>query len=105
MDYCKRVNGYVTSTEPWILAKDPANQRAVEDILYNTAESLRALSVLLHPVMPATTEILWESLGANDSLGAIGAQKVSDIARWGQLPAGATITKTPVLFPRLEVKE
>ena len=105
MDYCKHVNGYVTSTEPWILAKDPANQRAVEDILYNTAESLRALSVLLHPVMPATTEILWESLGANDSLGAIGAQKVSDIARWGQLPAGATITKTPVLFPRLEVKE
>ena len=105
MDYCKRVNGYVTSTEPWILAKDPANQRAVEDILYNTAESLRALSVLLHPIMPATTEILWESLGANSSLGAIGAQKVSDIARWGQLPAGATITKTPVLFPRLEVKE
>ena len=105
MDYCKRVNGFVTSTEPWILAKDPANQRAVEDILYNTAESLRALSVLLHPVMPATTEILWESLGANKALGPIGAQKVSEIARWGQLPAGVSITKTPVLFPRLEVKE
>jgi methionyl-tRNA synthetase len=105
MDFCKRVNGYVTTTEPWILAKDPANQRAVEEILYNTAESLRALSVLLHPVMPATTEILWESLGANGALGAIGAQKVSDIASWGQLPAGVTITKTPVLFPRLEVKE
>lgn len=105
MDYCRRVNGYVTSTEPWILAKDPTNQRAVEDILYNTAESLRALSVLLHPVMPATTEILWQSLGANSSLGAIGAQQISDVARWGQLPAGVTITKTPVLFPRLEVKE
>ena len=25
MDYCKKVNGFVTSTEPWILAKDPAN--------------------------------------------------------------------------------
>jgi methionyl-tRNA synthetase len=55
--------------------------------------------------MPATTEILWESLGANGALGAIGAQKVSDISRWGQLPAGVTITKIPVLFPRLEVKE
>jgi methionyl-tRNA synthetase len=105
MEYCKRVNGYVTATEPWILAKDPANQRAVEDILYNTAESLRALSILLHPVMPATTEILWDSLGANASLGPIGSQKISEIARWGQLPAGAAITKTPVLFPRLEVKE
>ena len=105
MDYCKKVNGYVTEKEPWILAKDPANQAALEEILYNTAESLRALAVLLHPVMPATTEILWESLGANVTLGAIGAQKISKVATWGQLPQGATVTKTPVLFPRLEVKE
>jgi len=105
MDYCKKVNGFVTSTEPWILAKDPANQAALEAVLYNTAESLRALAVLLHPVMPATTEILWESLGANATLGPIGAQEISKVAIWGQLPEGATVTKTPVLFPRLEVKE
>ncbi|CAN2174936.1 MetG Methionyl-tRNA synthetase [Candidatus Nanopelagicaceae bacterium] len=105
MDYCKQVNGFVTIKEPWILAKDPANQQILEDVLYNTAESLRALAVLLHPVMPATTEILWESLGAKTTLGEIGAQKVSEIATWGQLPQGATVTKTPVLFPRLEVKE
>jgi methionyl-tRNA synthetase len=105
MDYCKQVNGFVTIKEPWILAKDPANQAVLEDVLYNTAESLRALAVLLHPVMPATTEILWESLGAKAALGEIGAQKISDVATWGQLPQGATVTKTPVLFPRLEVKE
>jgi methionyl-tRNA synthetase len=105
MDYCKQVNGFVTIKEPWILAKDPANQAILEDVLYNTAESLRALAVLLHPIMPATTEILWESLGAKAALGEIGAQKVSDVATWGQLPQGATVTKTPVLFPRLEVKE
>ncbi len=105
MDFCKRVNGYVTEKEPWILAKDPANQKALEEVLYNTAESLRALAVLLHPVMPATTEILWESLGAKTALGEIGAQAISQVARWGQLPPGATVTKTPVLFPRLEVKE
>jgi methionyl-tRNA synthetase len=105
MDFCKRVNGYVTEKEPWILAKDPANQKVLEEVLYNTAESLRALAVLLHPVMPATTEILWESLGAKTALGEIGAQAISQVARWGQLPPGATVTKTPVLFPRLEVKE
>jgi methionyl-tRNA synthetase len=105
MDFCKRVNGFVTEKEPWILAKDPANQAELEAVLYNTAESLRALAVLLHPVMPATTEILWESLGANVALGAIGKQEISQVATWGQLPQGATITKTPVLFPRLEVKE
>jgi methionyl-tRNA synthetase len=105
MDYCKQVNGFVTIKEPWILAKDPANQQILEDVLYNTAESLRALAVLLHSVMPATTEILWESLGAKATLGEIGAQKISEVATWGQLPQGATVTKTPVLFPRLEVKE
>jgi methionyl-tRNA synthetase len=105
MDFCKQVNGFVTVKEPWILAKDPANQKTLEDVLYNTAESLRALAILLHPVMPATTEILWESLGAKAVLGEIGAQKIDTVAQWGQLPQGATVTKTPVLFPRLEVKE
>ena len=42
MDFCKQVNGYVTIKEPWILAKDPANQASLEEVLYNTAESLRA---------------------------------------------------------------
>ncbi|MEO0010642.1 MAG: hypothetical protein RIQ39_231 [Actinomycetota bacterium] len=105
MDFCKQVNGYVTIQEPWILAKDPANQKTLEDVLYNTAESLRALAVLLHPIMPATTEILWESLGAKATLGEIGTQEIDGVSHWGQLPPGATVTKTPVLFPRLEVKE
>ena len=105
MDYCKRVNGFVTEKEPWILAKDPANQVQIEAILYNTAESLRALAILLHPIMPATTQILWESLGARAALGEIGKQEISQVATWGQLPQGAIVTKTPVLFPRLEVKE
>ncbi len=102
MDFCKKVNGYVTEKEPWILAKDPANQLVLEGILYNTAESLRALAVLLHPVMPATCEILWQSLGAESKLGPIAAQKIEYVATWGQLPEGALVTKTPVLFPRLE---
>jgi methionyl-tRNA synthetase len=55
--------------------------------------------------MPATTEILWESLGAKATLGEIGSQKIDAVSQWGQLPPGATVTKTPVLFPRLEVKE
>jgi len=55
--------------------------------------------------MPATCEILWESLGANEKLGAIGNQPISKVATWGQLPAGSKVTKTPVLFPRLEAAE
>ena len=105
MEFCKRVNGYVTENEPWKLAKDSANQLQLEQVLYNTAESLRALAVLLNPVMPGTCEILWESLGANVTMGPISKQKVSDVSRWGQLPVGSKVTKTAVLFPRLDVSE
>jgi len=102
MDFCKRVNGYVTERQPWVVAKDPANSAELSEILYNTAESLRALAVLLHPVMPDATEKLWRSLGADTSIGDIKSQKISQVSIWGQLPAGSKVTKTEVLFPRLE---
>ena len=103
MEFCKRVNGYVTEKEPWILAKDSANDAQLQGVLYNTAEALRALAVLLHSVMPATCEILWDSLGANQSIGPIADQLISHVATWGQLPQGSIITKSAILFPRLEV--
>ena len=99
MDFCKRVNGYVTEKEPWAVAKDPARADELHAILYNTAESLRALAVLLHPIMPATTEKLWQSLGA-EVLGPITHQRIGDVARWGQLK-NCQISKGAVLFPRL----
>lgn len=103
MDFCKQVNGYVTIKEPWILAKDPANKAELDAVLYNTAESLRALAVLLNAVMPATCEILWESLGANKTIGALKDQHIADVATWGQLPSGSVVTKSASLFPRLDV--
>ena len=102
MEFCKRVNGYVTEKEPWVLAKDESRKAELDAVLYNTAESLRALAVLLHPVMPATCETLWQSLGADSSLGDIAHQTIGGVARWGQLPPGSTVTKGAVLFPRLD---
>jgi methionyl-tRNA synthetase len=52
--------------------------------------------------MPETTEKLWSSIGAKATLGEIQNQKISEVANWGQLPAGSKVTKTDVLFPRLE---
>jgi len=66
------------------------------------AESLRALAVLLHPVMPRSTQALWELLGAEGPLGPLDAQPVADAARFGQLAAGTVVTKGASLFPRLE---
>lgn len=99
----KQVNGYLTEQQPWKVAKDPSEEAAARlaTILYTAAESLRAVAVLLDPVMPETSGKLWESLGAEASLGALADQRIQDAGEWGRLPAGATVTKGAVLFPRL----
>ena len=102
MEFCKRVNGYVTIKEPWAIAKDESRTAELNEVLYNTADAIRALAVLLHPVMPATTQTLWESIGAQETLGNIGEQKISEVSTWGVLPPGCKVTKGAVLFPRLE---
>ena len=101
MEFCKLVNGYVTAKEPWAIAKDPDRASELNSVLYNTADAIRAIAVLLHPVMPETTEKLWDSLGAS-SLGPIGSQRIDGVANWGKLKAGSKVTKGAVLFPRLE---
>jgi methionyl-tRNA synthetase len=101
MEFCKQVNGFVTEKAPWVVAKDETRKDELDAILYNTAESIRALAVLLHPIMPSTTQTLWTSIGAS---GDIGSQKIADVASWGQLKPGSAVTKGAVLFPRLEEK-
>ncbi|HLZ36698.1 MAG TPA: methionine--tRNA ligase [Mycobacteriales bacterium] len=100
--FVKAVNGYVTEQQPWVLAKDPDRARDLDRVLYAAADSLRALAVLLNPVMPKASGKLWASLGAEEHLGPLAGQLVQDAGDWGRLPAGATVTKTEVLFPRLE---
>jgi methionyl-tRNA synthetase len=99
MDFCKRVNLYVTEMQPWVVAKDPSRAAELNEILYNTVESLRALAVLLNSVMPATCEKLWAALG---NPGQLDAQRIDQVATWGQLPQGTKVTKGEILFPRLE---
>ncbi|MGA1670432.1 MAG: class I tRNA ligase family protein, partial [Candidatus Nanopelagicaceae bacterium] len=101
MDFCKQVNGYLTEKEPWIIAKDPTRMNEVNEILYNTIESLRALAILLHPVMPSSSEKLWRSIGGG-SLGELTDMRIHDVARWGQLAPGTEVIKGDALFPRLE---
>ncbi len=97
------LNGYITEQEPWAVAKDESQRERLATILNTVAEGIRVLAVTLHPVMPKATGLLWESLGVTGSLGEVGAQRIDEVARWGQIPVGATITKAPSLFPRLDL--
>jgi methionyl-tRNA synthetase len=96
------VNLYVTEQAPWVLAKDPADAARLATVLYTICESLRAIAVLHHAVMPKATQSIWEQLGAEPGLGPLASQDVLQAARWGQLPVGSQVTKGANLFPRLE---
>ncbi len=100
--YVSLVNGYLTEQAPWALIKDEAGRDRVGTILATAAEALRAIAVLHHPLMPKATTRLWQSLGA-DAIGSISDQRIAEVARWGQLPAGVPVTKDEGrgLFPRL----
>ncbi|PRB01948.1 methionine--tRNA ligase [Microbacterium sp. MYb64] len=96
------LNGYITENEPWALAKDEEQRERLGTVLYTCAEGLRALAVLLSPVMPQSTAKLWGALGAEGGLGALTAQPLRDAGRWGQLPAGTVVQALAPLFPRIE---
>jgi methionyl-tRNA synthetase len=88
-----------------VLAKDPSQADRLHTVLYTIVESLRAVAVLYNPVMPVAMADLWRQLGAEAALGPIADQRITDVATWGQLPAGTVVTKGDALFPRLEESE
>jgi methionyl-tRNA synthetase len=105
-DLVSAINVYLSEQEPWKVAKaidtDPLARARVATVIATAAEALRVVAVLLNATMPSTSEKLWSMLGAEAELGPLAAQRIQDVARWGQLPSGAVITKGDALFPRLE---
>ncbi len=104
LEISKAANLYITQKEPWVLAKDPKNQKELEEVLYHCADSLRSLAILFYSFMPTTCEKLWKQLGADNSIGELSKQSIDDAKAWGMLPAGSKVVKGEILFPRLENK-
>ncbi|MBN9180603.1 MAG: class I tRNA ligase family protein, partial [Microbacterium sp.] len=96
------LNGYITDNEPWVLAKDDAQRERLGTVLYTAAEGLRALAVLLSPVMPVATEKLWIALGAAETLGRLQDQPIREAGAWGILTSGTSVNGLAPLFPRVE---
>ncbi|MDQ0300944.1 methionyl-tRNA synthetase [Salibacterium salarium] len=96
-----RTNKYIDETQPWMLAKDEAQQEQLGTVLYHLAESLRYISIMIQPFMTETPAKIWHQLGIP-----------SDCTEWetmrefGQLPEGTKLVKKgEPIFPRLEMEE
>ncbi|KAB1657985.1 methionine--tRNA ligase [Pseudoclavibacter chungangensis] len=90
------LNGYITTTEPWVLAKSDDTRERLGTVLATAVQGLGTLAVLLHPVLPKATDKLWAAIGGE---GAVGDVRVADALAWrGSGRVGAL----EALFPRVE---
>ena len=96
------LNGYLTEQEPWALAKDDSQKQRLEAVLYTAADGLRALAVLLSPVIPQAAAKLWRALGMEAHAGSVDSQPLLDAGQPGGLPGGITVRELEPLFPRIE---
>lgn len=95
-----RANKYIDETAPWILAKDPAQAERLQAVMYNLAEALRIVAILIAPFVPVTAPKIYEQLGLGNPESFFMADAV-----WGKLATGTKVQKGEPLFPRIEVTE
>ena len=95
----RRTNKYIDQTEPWVLGKDTHKKERLEQVLYNLAESLRIISILVYSFMPVTALKMWDQLGIKENLENM---KIPEHANWGILEPGTKVNPSANLFPRIE---
>jgi methionyl-tRNA synthetase len=93
------VDKYIVENEPWALGEktDEQSRSRLATVLYTSAEALRIVTALAHPVIPEATAKIWTQLG----LGDIQKFPLSDL-KWGQLKLGTKLGKIEAVFPRAD---
>ena len=93
------VDRYIVENAPWALdeKKDEESRARLATVLYTSAEALRIVTALAHPVVPDATAKIWAQLG----LGDIGKFDLTQL-QWGQLQLGTKLGEVQAVFPRAD---
>jgi methionyl-tRNA synthetase len=94
----------ISKTKPWDLAKSDSSsdQDMLRDTLYRATQTLQTACVLLHPVMPTSTERLWKQLGHPRTVSEEGILKVDGKFQIAFIDPGTEVGKPEPIFPRLD---
>jgi methionyl-tRNA synthetase len=93
------VDKYIVENEPWALdeKKDEESRARLATVLYTSAEALRIVTALAHPVIPDATAKIWTQMG----LGDIKQINLTEL-QWGQLQLGTKLGEVQAVFPRAD---
>ncbi len=100
----KIVDMYLSSHEPWKLAKsdNEEDQRGNVEVLYTAAESIRIITALLYPILPYATARVWQQLGFEKSIEQAAADGELKNLTWGGLKPGTQLGPLGPIFPRAD---
>lgn len=87
-------NGFVESSAPWKLAKDPSQAARLDEVLVTLVEAARLSAALVHPVIPDSSDRLLTQLGFAGNLAPT----------WGAVVSGHQVGEPQPVFPRLETE-
>ncbi len=96
-------NKYIVTNEPWGLAKEENKRGRLDTVMYNLAESLRILAMVLVPVMPETAAKMSKGLGLQPDHSSVCNFDIG--GKWGVLQPGTALKQTEVLFPRMDSRK
>lgn len=94
-----RCNKYIDETAPWILARDESKKERLGTVLYNLAEAIRFIAVLISPYLPNTPKKIFGQLCVGDDI-----KTWDSLCEWGKLKPGTAVKRGENLFPRIDVK-
>ncbi|WP_102693394.1 methionine--tRNA ligase [Rummeliibacillus pycnus] len=96
-----RTNKYIDETQPWVLAKDESLKAQLATVMYNLAENLRRVAVMIQPFMTHAPKEIVHQLGLSEDLLAWDSLNIENV-----IPAGTkVINKGVPIFPRLDAEE
>lgn len=93
-----RANKYVDETAPWDLNKKGEIEK-LKTVMYNLAEVLRQVTILISPVMPNVAARVWAQLGITAEVAGSDWTALG----WGGFPAGTKINRGEAIFPRIDM--
>jgi methionyl-tRNA synthetase len=89
-------NEYIASTEPWALARDQNNANRLSQVLFDVAESVRIVGILLLPIMPKSAAEILRRVGETHAV----RQLRLDDAAW-KSDGERVVEKGSALWPRI----
>ena len=98
MDLAQLGNIYFDAQKPWALAKDPSKTAEMQTVILTCLECIKLLALTAAPIIPDSTEKLWQLLGYSEPLSSLNWQQVVN----ERIPAGQLLPKPQILFKRVE---